>query len=152
QFVVRHTTLGQGPTNSKLGIVGLREVLLEHGTHELVTRIAGHAAHLLVEVCDKPLWVNRDKAVSGGFDQPSEVSLLFAHLLLEANSIRDVTDRGENAARSAARVLENRRVEGHLQVAAGPRDKGEGVLGDHTVLEGLLDTGASNFALREVIG
>ena len=114
QLVVGDHACGEGLLHAGVGPRRLREVPLEGRADQFFPVKARHAAHLLVHIRDEPFRVHRDEAVHRGLDQPAQVGLLLAELLLELLLLGDVARGGEHALELARSIAE-----------------GGGVVGDH---------------------
>src|SRR5579864_1829495 len=84
----------------------LREVVSELSAIQVRSWIARHPAHLVVDVRDEAVGIDRYEAVSRRFDQSSEIGLLFPQLLLELALRSDCASSREHALEAVVAIEE----------------------------------------------
>ena len=118
QHVVGHDAALEGLVDTGRGPLRIHEVVGERRADELLAGIAGHAAHLLVDVGDGAGRVDGDQAVNRGLDQPTVVGLGLAQLLFELLLLGDVAGGGEDALQLPGGVAEGGGIVRHYGHAA----------------------------------
>jgi hypothetical protein len=130
--------------------IAVGEVVGERRADQLLPLVARHPRHLLVDVGDGALRIDRDQAVDRGLDQPAVVAFRFAELLLELLLLGDVARRGEHALQLAAGIPERRGVVRDHRHPARPRQRRQLVVGDAAFAQHLLDALVGARRLGEV--